>query len=494
MGNTPQSTRLERFQQRLLQSRYWSVSLAIHTVVIASLGTLVLVQSSPDDDFQMAGVPVTHEIPVPIPVDPDERPAIVEPLQTSQPSNKFDPVSTAQNTTPPPVHIPIELSSLQLFKEQKVIVCEFPPFTPPHDFKTRFTKDGRNHVVMTVRPGTPKPTDATENAVLGGLKWLRENQEDDGSWGKKHKGAMTGLALLCFLGHGETTDSREFGLAVNRAINWVLAEGTKHQGRLSMTAEDWGPGNGGVYEHGILTYALGEYYTITRDERVTELLRQAVGHIVRGQGPDGGWMYRYDKTQGDTSVTGWQVQALKAAYLTKLGMAGLEQSLNLAMEHFDRVQGPKGGYGYRTPGDRYSLTGVGLLAELFWKERRDSKLSDGVEFVLKASETEFPINYQHETADLYAWYYHTQAMLMFGGSAWTKWEAKVRPAIVKSQVPDGSWPVMKAAGHGNLQNEDSVTGAIYRTALSVLVLESYYRYLPLNQASQPMDTPRLALK
>jgi hypothetical protein len=28
-----------------------------------------------------------------------------------------------------------------------------------------------------------------------------------------------------------------------------------------MTDDGWGPGNGGVYEHGILTYAMGEYFT-----------------------------------------------------------------------------------------------------------------------------------------------------------------------------------------------------------------------------------------
>jgi hypothetical protein len=76
---------------------------------------------------------------------------------------------------------------------------------------------------------------------------------------------------------------------------------------------------------------------------------------------------------------------------------------------------------------------------------------------------------------------------MFGGGTWEKWEQKFRPMAVKSQSTDGSWPVMKAPGHGNLQNDLGDTGTVYRTTLCVLMLESYYRYLPLNQASREAD-------
>jgi rhamnogalacturonyl hydrolase YesR len=70
-------------------------------------------------------------------------------------------------------------------------------------------------------------------------------------------------------------------------------------------------GGPAVYEHGIATYSMGEYYTMTKDERFAELLKLAVTHIVQGQAPDGGWNYRYSKEpNSDTSVSGWQIQAL----------------------------------------------------------------------------------------------------------------------------------------------------------------------------------------
>jgi hypothetical protein len=325
----------------------------------------------------------------------------------------------------------------------------------------------------------------TEEAVMRGLAWLQKVQNGDGSWGERNRGAMTGLALLCFLGHGEYGQSPQFGFTVNNAVEWIIKNGTASQSRLSMSREGWGSGNAGVYEHGIATYALGEYYTMTMlagspDERVVELLRGAVRHIIEGQGPDGGWMYDFNKTQSDTSVSGWQVQALKAAHLSGLKIPGVDTTLDRAMLNFQRVQTERGGYGYRKAEDRWSLTGVGVLCELFWSGSRDTGSRRGVDFIMDGLDAH-PLSYGHERADLYAWYYHTQALLMFGSSAWKKWETLMSRELVKSQAPEGSWPPMANPAHGNFQKESSVTGAVYRTTLCVLMLESYYRYLPANR-------------
>src|SRR6202012_5182260 len=86
----------------------------------------------------------------------------------------------------------------------------------------------------------------SEEAVLRGLRLLVKNQNKDGSWGAANKGAMTGFAILSFLGHGETPVSPEFGPAVGKALDWLREGGAKFEGRLSMAMAFSQPG---VYEH-----------------------------------------------------------------------------------------------------------------------------------------------------------------------------------------------------------------------------------------------------
>ena len=72
-------------------------------------------------------------------------------------------------------------------------------------------------------------SDACEVAVKKGLDWLKTKQNPDGSWGAGHKGGMTGLALLCYLGHCETPDSPAYGENVLKGINYLLELGQKNK-------------------------------------------------------------------------------------------------------------------------------------------------------------------------------------------------------------------------------------------------------------------------
>lgn len=503
--NHPEPPTLHRISQRLAESRYFTFSLLLHVAILVIAGTIVMVQQK-EDDFVPVGVDVSSIDPNP---NTDLTPDTTQPKETV--NNTPRPPETPKVVTPPSEPGESGLIVIETLKSNSTKIS-FPgidtptiprePSTPllpkqptSEDYSLRGTKDSRNHIDTKNWPqGRPRPTDVSEEAVLRGLRWLRDHQNEDGSWGDRNKSAMTGLAVLCFLGHGETRESKDFGFAVSKSVEWLIDMGTKYQGRLSMTSDGWGPGNSGVYEHAIGTYALGEYYSMTKDERVLELLRQAVAFIVAGQGPDGGWMYHYDKTASDTSVTGWQVQALKAAHLTQLNFPGVNAALDNAMKNFDRVQGPNGGYGYRGPEDRYSLTGVGVLSELFWRGTRNKDLRHSVEFIHDKSEKEFPVRYQGEKGDLYSWYYTTQAMLMYGGAAWTNWEKRFSPEIIQAQTTAGDWPAMRAPGVGNLQDAPHLTGQVYRTTLSVLMLEVYYRYMPVHRSETAREILKMAAR
>ena len=495
---TTQTSTLHRLQQRLAESRFLSFSLLIHAILIALAGTYIITHREPPPEMMSGDIAIPASTTEEPEASVEEGPRDLA-FEDPKPSALPLPKSDTQDWLPTPGGVPIPLPrppTLGAGEGQMIPPFPIPSLAPrnvPAALSLRFSKDPAGRI-LTATMGKPGSTKPSEDAVLRGLFWLRDHQSKDGSWGERNKGAMTGLALLCFLGHGELDGSKEFGYTVSSGVQWLIDQGTLHEGRLSMTDDGWGSGNSGVYEHAIATYALGEYLTMSKDPRVLEVFRKAVKYIVEGQGPDGGWMYHFDKTQGDTSVSGWQVQALKAAHLTELNLPGVDTALDRAMEHFERVRGPSGGYGYRGPEDRYSLTGVGVLCQLFWGGKKTADLRRSVDFIRDQSAVQFPVKYQHEKADLYAWYYDTQAMLMFGGTAWLDWNKKFQEEVVHSQTLDGSWPTMKAPGHGNLQSDPSVTGTAYRTALGVLMLEVYYRYMPTQRAEVSGNTLKFAAR
>jgi hypothetical protein len=478
---------MERLQERLAASRFLTFSALLHAILIFLGGGVVLYKQVTDTpDFAASGGDlVASDTQVQAP--PEQPPDLTQQEFTPQTPQLTAPTLSAittQNVTTPQFSVaaampatmsaPTNDMSKALASASKAVGKGMASGIPG-TMASRVGGTARANA-MQMNGGKKE----SEEAVLKGLRWLVKNQNPDGSWGKgggPTGAAMTGFSILSFLGHGETPVSAEFGPTMQKALDWVLKNGQANDGRLSMEKQFSQPG---VYAHAIVTYGLGEYYTMTKDERVMELLKKAVGYIVEGQGPDGGWMYSYDKTQSDTSVSGWQIQALKAAHLSGLDIAGVDGALDKAMLNLQRVRGKNGGFGYRdAASEKYSLTGAGVLCTYFWKQEKDKMVRDGIEYIMDHTKKDFPVEYKHDKADLYAWYYNTQACLMVGGAAWNTWNRLFQMEIVKNQNPDGSWPPLagKSAG-GELQRAPEGMGPFYRTNLCILMLEVYYRYMP----------------
>jgi len=505
----PKKPLFERLQERLAASRFLTFSALIHAVLIFLCGGVVLYKTATDvPDFAASeGGLVASDAAVQAP--PEQPPDLSQQQFTPQAPTLNVPaltaISTTNVTTPtfqvasvmPTMTAPNNDAMAKALQSASKNIGSGMAGSVPGTMAGRMGGTARA-MAMQMNGGKKE----SEEAVLKGLRWLVKTQNADGSWGKAAGpvgAAMTGFSILSFLGHGETPVSAEFGKTVQKAIEWVLTNGKKYDGHLCMQPAF---SQSGVYAHAIVAYALGEYYTMTKDERVSDLLKKAIGYILDGQGPDGGWMYSYDKTMpGDTSVTGWQIQALKAAHLTGLNIDGVDASLDKAMLDLKRVQAPDGSFGYRDNHGKYSLTGVGVLCTYFWKQEKDAMVRSGITYMMDhtkkdaavTNKTEYPIKYLDEKADLYAWYYNTQACLMVGGAAWNTWNRLFQTEIVKNQAPDGSWPPMTADGVGKYQNGEvpipdpnnpgkmitpNLNAPWYRTNLCILMLEVYYRYMP----------------
>ena len=313
--------------------------------------------------------------------------------------------------------------------------------------------------------------ESTEDAVVKGLHWLKTVQNADGSWGEQYKASMTGLSLLSYLGHCEKQDSPDFGDTVMKGIKYLLELNEKQAGKMYTRK----PG----YETGICAYALAESYIVTKDFRpripgIDQALKRSIKIIIERQKEDGGWDYGYSMGMArgsDTSVTGWQIQALKVAKLTGLDFPGLDSCMDKAMKNILRVRGPKGGFGYRDPQDRLGLSGVGVLALQMWDPNKYSKeIKAGVDFIIEnETKNEVP------KFNKYGWYYHTQACFQAGGRSWDDWNRMFQDEVVEHQDKDGSWKDWGHGGHGPAA--DSKEGKIYTSTLCILMLEIYYRYL-----------------
>ena len=319
---------------------------------------------------------------------------------------------------------------------------------------------------------------ATEGSVLRALRWLKKEQGADGSW-QTPQPAMTGWALLCFLAHGETPASEEFGPTVEKAIRYLVS------------SRDAAGGWPRAYQHAIATYAICEAYGMTKVPMLKEVAVKAIDIIIKGQTSNGGWRYALspEDKDNDTSCAGWCAQALKAAKLAGVEHEGLENSIRQAIKGFKANAAPGGGFGYVGPGAG-GLTGTGVLCMQLLGAAKEPEVRDGLRWLEQAT---CKWDEAWLACPLYYWYYATQAKFHAGGETWTAWNKQFSVELVKNQIvlkgagidgkDIGYWELPKANG---VQVKDHSTGLVYNTTLCCLMLEVYYRYLPTYKPPEEM--------
>lgn len=355
----------------------------------------------------------------------------------------------------------------------------------------------------------------TEASVMRALRWLKATQNSDGSW-PNNKVAMTGLAILTFLAHGDKPgESAEFGDTIQRAMEFLLAQQNKpeNKGVLYTTS-------GSGYAHAIATYAMCEAYGMTMNPNVRESANKALEVIINGQHPTGGWDYNWKQSdRDDTSVMGWASQALKAAIMADFyhDPEALERASKLSVKGFKKNGNPDGGFGYCGPA-KGGLTSVGTLCMQFHHAANDAYVKNSLENIIYGwnpiwvgSSPDKVVN--EKTKELkqgdvvdgacpqYYYYYGTQAVFQAGGNQWKKWNDKMWPSYVKAQFVTkkgeaGSAcncgqplcqrlkePYLDASGNeqelGHWVNVDQHGDRpIMDTCLAALQMMVYYRYLP----------------
>jgi len=326
--------------------------------------------------------------------------------------------------------------------------------------------------------------------IIAGLIWLAKAQEKDGSWNAErwggsnnYKVGMTGLALLAFQGGGYTHQKGTFHGNVRRGLEWLR----RHQ--RPDGSFPWET----FYEQGIAAMAVTEAYGITRDPRLRPMAQRTIDYICKVQPPHGGFRYNgpVAKNEGDMSVTGWQIMAIKSAMLA--GLSVPPQAVERSREFLTNAWRDYGASAYlvgRKEAGSLAVTAIGMLCRVFLSE--GDELQDEIDQVaryLHSKETRDLRAVRGGTSkelvrDLYYTYYSSLAMFQQGGEYWRAWREMYRDPLIKAQVHrkhDERGRYVRGSWKPNDYRWGNRGGRVYSTAMAILSLEAPYRFLPLNR-------------
>ncbi|TWU16150.1 hypothetical protein [Allorhodopirellula heiligendammensis] len=339
---------------------------------------------------------------------------------------------------------------------------------------------------------------ASEAAVTEALKWLALHQMRDGRWTFAHNlacnnacgdacepnrasafNAATAMALLPFLGAGQTHKSGDYQEVVRRGLHYLMRSG-KPGTKAGLAVLDLSEAQGNMYSHGLAAIALSEAYAMTGDPTLAVPTQAALNYIVAAQCRDGGWKYKFqDPAGGDTSVVGWQIMALKSGYMGHLMVP--PKTIQGSLLYLDGVQSNGGSrYGYKTPETKLnaSMTAVGLLCRMYtgW-EKNNEALQRGVADIAETGVLK---------KDIYYDYYAAQVLRQTGGPEWDKFNTELRDWLVETQAQEGG---SKGSWYFE-SNHVSNAGRLCVTSFATMILEVYYRHMPLySQQSEEDDFP-----
>lgn len=477
----------------------WAISMLVHMLVLLSLGLLtiadpvkivnVLSASSAGEDG-----PEIEEFTIEE-VDPGEvaqSEEMTEPMaDVPEMSEVIDPVS---------VDIPMDVAMVPV--DVSDFAAEMAPSGATLQSLSSMNSQSFNSRSVDMKKKLLREyggNDSSEAAVAKALKWIAKHQMPNGAWTFQHNlvrrdsggnpgdearakafNAATALALLPFLGAGQTHMSGEYKNTVRRGLLFLVSNG-KAKNINGLATLDFSESGGTLYSHGLVAIVLCEAFAMTEDSALMAPAQAAINYTAYAQNSDGGWRYQARaRSEGDTSVTGWHVMALKSASMGHLTVP--PNTVRGASAFLDRVQSDGGAmYGYTDRSTRLvpGCTAIGLLCRMYtgW-DKNHPGLIKGVANIAKVG-----VNKR----DIYYNYYAAQVLRHHGGPDWNRFNVELRDWLVASQETsggaEGSWHFANSQSHrGPLEG-----GRLCSTAMATMILEVYYRHMPIYAASASED-------
>jgi hypothetical protein len=215
-------------------------------------------------------------------------------------------------------------------------------------------------------------------------------------------------------------------------------------------------------------------------------MEKGLAAIVSGQQAGGGWDYSYAKNdRWDLSLSGWQIQALKAGFIAGSNNSQLPEALQKGILFLQKTACTGGNFRYSNEEAalRPNMQGVGALCLQMLDERESPEVKSAIHWIRgnvkvawnddKRAASDLVVNF-----DPYGWYYETYVMLFMGGSAWTEWKNQCYKEISRNQESDGHWNAPPARGGVRAVTQGNDIEPYYATTLCCLILLAEDRLLP----------------
>ena len=353
------------------------------------------------------------------------------------------------------------------------------------DAGPRTERDGDRVVFRNKVEVTP----AARLAIRRGLEFLGRRQEKNGAYvdgiGRKvnnrymnEKGdhvGVTALVGMAFLSNGSTPGRGPYGKQVKGCVEFVLSKITPN-GMVKNKGSR-------MYSHAFATLFLAEVYGMDPSAKLRKGLQRAVNLIVSAQNEQGGWRYMPAAKDSDISISVCQVQALRAARNVgvRVPSATIDRAIEYVRKSYIRPgtahHRQAGGFWYqvyenhryRPSRTSFSLTAAGVTALYGAGIYDGEELRGGLRYLFSMRNRP-PAHEMRTTFDyFYGHYYAVQAFFQAGDGGerpyWSMWYPWIRDQIVMGQQPDGRW--------------QDLVGPNYATAMSCVILQIPYRYLPI---------------
>lgn len=338
-----------------------------------------------------------------------------------------------------------------------------------------------------------------------GLRYLASQQNDDRSFSVEQgedatraQLAVTALASLAFMSGGSTMGRGPYKDQVRGSIEYLL----DHQ--VDKPPPGQGAGRVGEMEHGYFvvesdstskmhghgfaTLAVAQAYgTLSIDpsygesagpkaredqRRMRRSLVAAVNLICRSQSEQGGWYYQPYDNDHEGSMTVLMVQALRAS--RNAGIEVPKSVIDRAIRYIHKSQRPEDGafrYHLNSPQVSFALTAA-AVATLNAAGSYDTDVIDkGIEYMRRHDPVLNPDQWQaDQNFPYYGRLYAAQAYYVFHDRRlWEEWHRRIVRNLENRQD--------QRTGHF----EGGQYGRVYATAVSCLVLQLPFQYLPIFQ-------------